>query len=98
MHLLLFLLLSQPINATAINCPTPGAACTYTDATPNAGSDTYFVEAYDGTNYSVPSNPVTVTVNSGQTVTLTWNASTSTGVTHWVFRTSPPTGLLIITN
>lgn len=97
--ILLLMLMSKPINATPIVCPTPSAQCTYTDSTPNVGTDTYFVEAENsGNTFSVPSNAVTVTVPStGHTVSLTWNASSASGVTHWVFRTSPPSGLLIIT-
>lgn len=96
--LLLFALLSKPLNATAIICPTPAAACSYIDAAPNVGSNTYFVEAMSSGNaYSDPSNVVTVTVKAGQKVTLNWTASSTPSVTHWVFRTSPPSGLLIIT-
>ena len=95
--LVLALLLFQAphaLNSTGVaqGC-TDNTNCTYTDMAVSSGSHTYFVEAFDGTQYSSPSNSVTVTVPSGtHNVILTWTPA-SNGVSYFIFRTAPPTNL-----
>lgn len=60
----------------ALNCTGPSGGCTYTDSTVVAGMSLYyFVEAYNGSGYSSPSNivndQVPVTAPTGLTVVTT---------------------------
>jgi len=94
---------STPAFAVGVATNCSGATCTFTDNTVvGSGQYFYFLEAqYSPANpsatgqISIPSNSFNVTIPSGtgHSVTLTWTASPTAGVSYIVYRGAPPTNL-----
>lgn len=86
-----------PLNAVGVatNCDNQTIQCTYTDPNVPPGPHFYFAVAEDTTGkISTPSNRVDVTVPTGShNVVLSWQPSTTSNVTYFLYRASPPTNL-----